>query len=294
MTAKTTAKAPAKKPAAKQPAAKKAPAKRAPAKRPAKRPAAKREPTAKQWPTELTTVALADVQQHPANPRRGDTGKIRESMQANGFLSPIVVQKSTGYVIAGNHRVRVALELGMDVAPALVVDMPDDMATRFLLADNRAADEATYDQQRLAEVLTTLTGDAEDGAALVGTAYSQTEVDIIKHRAAWQREEDAPSGDGKSAEDGEIHEREGAPERKQVLERLARRSIVMSVPVVRHAAFAQALTDARERHSAPTNEELFSHYLRSDGLLPDDFVMFDTDAKPKAKGKKKKAKKGKR
>lgn len=38
------------------------------------------------------------------NPRLGDLASIRESLREHGQYQPILVQKSTSTVIAGNHR----------------------------------------------------------------------------------------------------------------------------------------------------------------------------------------------
>src|SRR3954469_8056045 len=91
--------------------------------------------------------------EHPDNPRRGDEAAIEASMAAHGFFGAVLVQASTGRIIAGNHRTRVARRTGAETIPVLFVDVDDDQARRLLLADNRTNDLATYDDRELAALL---------------------------------------------------------------------------------------------------------------------------------------------
>jgi len=122
---------------------------------------------------EVVTVRIEAVQPHPRNPRQGDVAAIVESIRANGFVAPLLVQQSTAYILAGNHRWLAAREIGMAEVPVIWLDVDDDRALRILLADNRTSDVATYDDPKLAsllqEILTdtgTLEGTGFDGDAL--------------------------------------------------------------------------------------------------------------------------------
>jgi hypothetical protein len=113
------------------------------------------------------TYELLDINKvslHPQNPRRGDLDAIGSSIDANGWYGAITVQKSTGFILAGNHRYRAAVERGATEIPAVVLDVDDERATRILLADNRTADLGTYDEDVLTAVLESL----ED---LTGTGF---------------------------------------------------------------------------------------------------------------------------
>lgn len=118
---------------------------------------------------------LDELTPHPANPRQGDVGAIHESIEANGFYGAVIVQKSTGYVLAGNHRMQAAAHAGATSLPVIEVDVDDTTATRILLADNRTNDVATYDQDALAGLLKSL---AEDGG-LAGSGYDGDDVDAL-------------------------------------------------------------------------------------------------------------------
>ena len=119
---------------------------------------------------------IAELKQHPRNPRKGNVALIQESIEHNGWYGVVLVQKSTGYIIAGNHRVQAASATGATKVPILEVDCDDDTATRILLADNRTNDTATYDEDSLAEILKELSG---ADSALEGTGYKQEDYDDI-------------------------------------------------------------------------------------------------------------------
>ncbi len=113
-------------------------------------------------------VPIAKLKQHPRNPRHGDLGAISQSIDRNGFYGAVIVQKSTGYILAGNHRLKAAEENGIGGVPVIWVDVDDERALRILLADNRTNDLAGYDNAALAEILT---GIQADTGNLLGTGY---------------------------------------------------------------------------------------------------------------------------
>lgn len=113
-------------------------------------------------------VVLDRLKPHPENPRRGQVGAILASIEAHGFYGCVVAQRSTGHVLAGNHRLLAALEAGMVSLPVFWLDVDDDEARRILLADNRSSDMAGYDDEALAELLGLL--EASE-AGLTGTLF---------------------------------------------------------------------------------------------------------------------------
>lgn len=124
---------------------------------------------------EYTDAPIGKVKPHPRNPRQGDVGAIYQSIEANGFYGAIVAQRSTGYILAGNHRYKAAVEAGAKSVPVIWVDVDDETAVRVLLADNRTNDVASYDNAVLAEILTELA----NGPGLEGTGYDGDDLDQI-------------------------------------------------------------------------------------------------------------------
>jgi ParB-like chromosome segregation protein Spo0J len=104
---------------------------------------------------------------HPANPRVGDVDVLVDSIAVNGFYGSVVAQRSTGHVLAGNHRLLAARQHGIESLPVIWLDVDDDAALRILLVDNRSNDLASYDDEALLAVLREL------GADLGGTGYDE-------------------------------------------------------------------------------------------------------------------------
>lgn len=116
--------------------------------------------------SELTVVKLGidTIKPHPENPRVGDVEAIVESIRVNGIYKPIHVQKSTGFIIAGNHTWMAAKSEGREEIDAIVHDIDDEKAKRIMLVDNRSADKGEYDTDKLYAVL-------ESVLDLDGTGY---------------------------------------------------------------------------------------------------------------------------
>jgi site-specific DNA-methyltransferase (adenine-specific) len=111
-------------------------------------------------------VPIDSVELHPRNPRLGDVAAVAASLARFRQVKPIVVQRSTGYVIAGNHVLRAALSLGWTEIAANVEDLDDAEAIALMLADNRTADLGGYDDTLLAAILAEQ--QAEDNLAATG------------------------------------------------------------------------------------------------------------------------------
>lgn len=124
----------------------------------------------------IETVPIDKLEPHPRNPRRGDVGTIKESIGTNGFYGAIVVQESTNYILAGNHRYLAAKASGANEIPVVWLDIDDTHALRILLADNRTNDIAEYDDPLLAELLNDL---VVDTGTLDGTGFTEEAVDEL-------------------------------------------------------------------------------------------------------------------
>lgn len=127
-------------------------------------------------------VPIESVELNPRNPRQGDLGAITESLRRFGQQKPIVVQKSTRHVVAGNHMLRAALSLGWKEIAANVVDLDAREAQAFMIADNRTADLGSYDEGVLTELLKELAVDD----SLEGTGYDGDDVDEMLAKLGWK------------------------------------------------------------------------------------------------------------
>jgi DNA modification methylase len=121
----------------------------------------------------IEMVAAGKLACHPDNPRRGDVDSIRESISANGFYGALVVQRSTGHILAGNHRFMAAQAEGLEKFPVIYVDVDDEEAKYILVVDNRSSDKAENDHEVLAAILQGLKSNEQ---GLSGTGYSDADL----------------------------------------------------------------------------------------------------------------------
>ncbi|WP_428950974.1 ParB N-terminal domain-containing protein [Streptomyces sp. cg35] len=129
---------------------------------------------------------IGSVKRYPGNPKRHDLDTIKDSITRYGFWRAIVVQKATGYVLAGNGQHEAAELLGATKVPIVTVDVDDDDAKRIVLMDNKAGDNGYHDQL-LAELLKDVQATAD---GLDGTGFSDDEMDDLLDKLA----DDALSG----------------------------------------------------------------------------------------------------
>jgi hypothetical protein len=119
---------------------------------------AKRLELLHQFPTGTTAadavmVPVKLLKHAKVNPRRGAVAEVLESLKEFGQHRPVVVQKSTGEVIVGNHMLKAAIQLGWDEIAMLMVDDDDPTALRRAVADNATGDKAKWDEEELGDVL---------------------------------------------------------------------------------------------------------------------------------------------
>lgn len=92
----------------------------------------------------------------PANARvhsAENLAAIRGSLRAFGQRKPIVVNRQTGIVEAGNATLQAALAEGWTHIAAVYVDDDPAQAAAFAVADNRTAELGQWDQEALARLL---------------------------------------------------------------------------------------------------------------------------------------------
>lgn len=122
-------------------------------------------------------VPVDSLQQHPDNPHSADMDALTESIEVNGFYSPIYVQLSTRYIVAGNHRWLYFLEHDIPTIPAIFLDVTDIQAKRIMLADNRLPGMGHDDEAILFEVLQDI---REDDENMFGTGYTLEQFDDLR------------------------------------------------------------------------------------------------------------------
>ncbi len=144
---------------------------------------------------------VAELRPHAGNARvhsAAQLEQIKASMLAFGFTNPLLVDEANT-LIAGHGRLEAALALGIDKVPVIVLrhlSAPHKEALR--LADNRIAENATWDQALLRDALAGLREAEMDLGAL---GFSADELNAILAAADEAvidgdppQDQDAPTG----------------------------------------------------------------------------------------------------
>ncbi len=142
-------------------------------------------------------VPVDQLRVHPRNANQGDMGAIHESISENGFFGAVIAQRSTGYVLAGNHRLMSAEVSGIVSLPVIWVDVDDERALRILLADNRTTRLGNDDPAKLAGLLTEL---AASSSSLAGTGYDREDLDELMKDLAGNAAVDPTHTEGDASE----------------------------------------------------------------------------------------------
>ena len=105
------------------------------------------------WPL----VGLVPFEGNARTHSAAQLAQLVASIQRFGFLAPILVDGENG-ILAGHGRLAAARELGMTQVPVVVLDHPTPEERRaYVLADNKIAENAGWDEKRLAAELGALT-----------------------------------------------------------------------------------------------------------------------------------------
>ena len=99
---------------------------------------------------EMVWLTPDELHVFPDNPRVGDKAELAKTLRANGYAKVLIVQKSTHYVLDGNHTHQCSHELGIEKFPCALVDVDDKTAAKMVLAFNRLGDRGGYDPSKLA------------------------------------------------------------------------------------------------------------------------------------------------
>lgn len=75
--------------------------------------------------------------------------KLRSSLREFGFINPVIIDREYN-IIAGHGRVMAAKEEGIDKVPCVFVDyLTEAQKKAYILADNRMALDAGWDEELL-------------------------------------------------------------------------------------------------------------------------------------------------
>lgn len=193
----------------------------------------------------IKKLKVSELHTHPNNARQGDVGAIVQSLEAHGQYRPIVVQKSTMNVVAGNHTLLAANALGWETIEATIIDVDDDQALRILLVDNRVSDMATYDEAILSDLLQDL---AEQDDFLEGTGFDGDDLEDLLFKL--------------NGSTGFLGDAQSSAERKEAWENAGVRSIILPYKEEEYNELIGLMNDLRASNGAESNAELVSILVR--------------------------------
>ena len=108
---------------------------------------------------QIEQTAIHALRPHHRNARTHSKKQIRQiadSIKAVGFTAPVLVDEDR-VLLAGHGRLEAAKLLGLKTIPAIVLTGLSEARKRaLLLADNRIAQSAGWDRERLASELSSL------------------------------------------------------------------------------------------------------------------------------------------
>jgi DNA modification methylase len=123
---------------------------------------------------------IDELQLNPRNPRQHNRRQINQlagSIETFGFTVPALVDRD-GNVIAGEGRINACRELGWSEIPTICLDHLSEVECRALMiADNRLAENADWNERLLAEQLRELTL-AELDFSVEVTGFTIGEIDL--------------------------------------------------------------------------------------------------------------------
>lgn len=117
-------------------------------------------------------VPLETLKPAEKNPRVGDIDAIRKSYERFGQRKPIVAHKETREVIAGNHQLAAAKELGWEQIAVVWVDDDEATATAYSVADNRIGQLGEWNVEALVDALADI-----DPIDLAATGFNQSDYE---------------------------------------------------------------------------------------------------------------------
>lgn len=99
----------------------------------------------------IKEIKITELKPYENNPRMNDNAvdAVANSIRDFGFKVPIIIDKNN-VIVAGHTRLKAAEILGLDKVPCIVADdLTEDQIKAFRLADNKVAELATWDFDKL-------------------------------------------------------------------------------------------------------------------------------------------------
>jgi len=132
--------------------------------------------------------------------------QIAKSILEFGFTQPILVDETSGVILAGHARLRAAHSLGMTQAPVVPLGHLSEAQRRaYIIADNKLALNAGWDEGMLRLELEELTKDASLDLGVIG--FSDKELEAIRNDSGDKADGETDPDDAPKAQEEIVSER---------------------------------------------------------------------------------------
>ncbi|MCK9308672.1 MAG: DNA modification methylase [Candidatus Cloacimonetes bacterium] len=111
----------------------------------------------------VVTMKIADLKAYENNPRKNEKAvdAVANSINSFGFKVPVIIDKNN-VVVAGHTRLMACKKLGIEEVPCVIADdLTEDQIKAFRIADNKTAELADWDFDKLKEELGSIEIDME-------------------------------------------------------------------------------------------------------------------------------------
>ena len=130
--------------------------------------------------TEMKMVSTSKLIPYVNNARthsQEQVNKLRGSLREFGFINPVIIDSDFN-VIAGHGRLMAAKEEGIEEVPCVLVDyLTEAQKKAYILADNRYAQDAGWDEELLRLEIESLEGMDFDVSL---TGFDDQEIPSVK------------------------------------------------------------------------------------------------------------------
>lgn len=142
----------------------------------------------------ITEIKIKDLKPYENNPRNNDAAvdAVANSIKEFGFKVPIVIDKDN-VIVAGHTRLKAAEKLGLDEVPCIVADdLTPEQVQAFRLADNKTAELAEWDFDKLETELAALVDEIDMSDFGFEDLFADEQPEIIEDEVPELDEENEP------------------------------------------------------------------------------------------------------
>jgi DNA modification methylase len=134
---------------------------------------------------EIVNRPIAELKGYPRNARRHARKQLRQlsaSIREFGFCTPVLLDE-TDMLIAGHGRLEAARQLGLETVPTITITgLSEQQKAALRLADNKIAENASWDLELLAHELQFIGASVEFDVTVTG--FETAEIDLTLQAGA--------------------------------------------------------------------------------------------------------------